>query len=71
MMRKTVATHCLKELRHLLAVEKLATCKRSYGFDQCDARDEQWIHSPLPPTPEQAPVSMWADLNALNSMFMR
>ena len=41
MIRKTVATHRLKELRHLRAVEKLATWRRSYGFDRCDARDEQ------------------------------
>ena len=39
MIRKTVATHCLEELKHLRAVEKLATWRRSYGFDRCDARD--------------------------------
>ena len=41
MIRKTVATHRLKELKHLRAVEKLVTWRRSYGFDRCDARDEQ------------------------------
>ena len=65
MIRKTVATHRLKELKHLRAVEKLATWRRSYGIDRCDARDEQWVHGPLPPTPEQTTASMWVDLNAL------
>ena len=64
MIRKTVATHRLKKLRRLRAVEKLATWRRSYGFDRCDARDEHWVHGPLPPTPEQTTASMWADLNA-------
>ena len=32
--------HRLKELRHLRAVEKLATW-RSNGFDQCDVHDGQ------------------------------
>ena len=65
MSRKTVTTHRLKELRHLRAGEKLATWRRSYGFDRCDVRDGQWVHSPLPPTLEQTTASMWADLNAL------
>ena len=65
MLRKTVATHRLKELRHLRAVEKLAAWRRSNGFDRCDVRDGQWIHSSLPPTPEETTASMWADVNAL------
>ena len=66
MLRKTVATHRLKELRHLRAVEKLATWRRSNGFDRCDVRDGQWVHSPLPSTPEQTTANMWAEWNALN-----
>ena len=31
---KTVATHYLKELIHLQAVEKLATWRRTHGFDR-------------------------------------
>ena len=65
MLWKTVATHRLKELRHLRAVEKLAAWRRNNGLDQCDVCDEQWIHSPLPPTPEQTTASMWAEMNAL------
>ena len=64
MLKKTVATHRLEELRHLRAVEKLATSNRSYGFDRCVARDEQWVHGPLTPTPEQTTASMWAKLKA-------
>ena len=52
MLRKTVATHRLKELRHLCAVEKLATWRRSNGFDQCDVIHGQWIHGPLSPRQE-------------------
>ena len=62
---KAVATHRFRELKHLRAVEKLTTWRRSYGFDRCDARDEQWVHGPLPPTPEQTTANVWAELNAL------
>ena len=41
MLRKSVVTHRLKKLRHLRAVEKLATWRRSYGFDGCDVREDQ------------------------------
>ena len=58
MLRKTVVTHRLKELRHLRAVEKLAAWRRSNGFDRCNVHDGQWIHSPLPSTPEETIVSM-------------
>ena len=64
-LRKTVATHRLKELRHLHALKKLAAWRRSNGFDRCGVHDEQWIHSPIPPTPEKTTASMWADVNAL------
>ena len=63
MIRKTVATHRLKELRHLRAVEKLTTWRRTYGFDRLEDGDDQWVHDPLAPTPEQTTASMWADLN--------
>ena len=64
-MRKTVATHHLKELRHLYAVEKLATWRRTYGFNRLEDGDDCWVHGPLLPTPEQVTASMWSDLNAL------
>ena len=65
MIRKTVATHRLKNLRHLRVVEKLATWRRTYGFDRLEDGDDHWVHGPLPPMPEQTTTSMWADLNAL------
>ena len=59
---RTVATHRLKELRHLHAVENLATWRRTYGFDLLEDGDD-WVHGPLPSTPEQITASMWSDLN--------
>ena len=41
---KTVATHRLKKLRHLHAVEKLATWRRTYGFDRLENGDNHWVH---------------------------
>ena len=65
MIRKTVATHRLKELRYLRAAKKLATWRRIYGFDRLEDGDDQGVHGPLPPTPEQTTASMRSDLNAL------
>ena len=62
---KTVATHRLKELKHLQAVEKLATWRRTYGFDRLADGGDNWVHGPLPPTPEQITASLWADLKEL------
>ena len=49
---KIVAAHRLKELRHLHAVDKLATWRRTYGFDRLADGDDHWVHDPLSPTPE-------------------
>ena len=62
---KTVAAHPLKELKHLQAREKLATLRRTYGFDRIADDNNQWAYCPLPPTPEQFTASLWAELNAL------
>ena len=67
-LRKTVTTHHLKELRHRRAVDKLAAWRSSNGFDRCDVHDKQWVHSPLPPTPEETTASMWGDVNALKKV---
>ena len=64
MIRKTVAAHRLKELRHFHAVNKLAPWRRTNGFDRLEDGDD-WVYGPLPPTPEQITASMWLDLNAL------
>ena len=63
--RKTVATHRLKDMRHLRALEKLATWSRRIGFDRCDVCNERWVHSPLLPTPKQTTAKMWTEVNAL------
>ena len=62
---KTVSAHRLKELKYLRAVEKLATWRRTHGFDRIADGDNQWVNDPLPPTPEQFAASLWSDLNAL------
>ena len=62
---KTVATHRLKELRHLHAVEKLVTWRRTYGFDRLEDGDDNLVQGHLFPTPEQVTASMWSGLNAL------
>ena len=38
---KTVITHRLEKLRHLRSVEKLITCRRTYGFDRLEDDDDQ------------------------------
>ena len=62
---KVVATHRLRELRHLQVVEKLATWRRTYGFDRLANGDDSWVDRNLPPTPEQITASLWADLKEL------
>ena len=67
---KTVATHRLKELRHLHAVENLATWRRAYGFDRIEDGDAHWVHGPLSPTPEQITASMWSHPNAFEDELL-
>ena len=62
---KTVATHRLKELRDLEVVEKLATWRRTCGFDRIADDDNQLASCPLPPTSEKFTASLWSDLNEL------
>ena len=65
MIRNTVTSHRLKKLRHLHAVDKLATWRRTYGFDRLEDGDDYWVYGPLPATPEQITASMWSGLNSL------
>ena len=62
---KTVAAHRLKKLRHPQVVEKLATWRRTRGFDRITDDDKQWASHPLPPTSEQFTASLWSDLNEI------
>ena len=70
MLRTTFATHRLMKLMHLRAVEELVTWRRSNGFDQCDERNEHWVHSPLPPMPEQTTAKKWAEVNVLKKAIL-
>ena len=54
-IRKTVAAHRLKKLRHLHAVQKLVTWGRTYGFDRIEDGDDQWVHGPLPQRQNKSP----------------
>ena len=65
MSRKTVATHASRKRKNLRVVKALAAWWRSNGSDRYDEHHGQWIHSPLPPTPEKTTASMWADVNSL------
>ena len=62
---ETVAAYRLREMKHLQAVEELATWRRAYGYDRITADDDQWASRPLPLTPEQFTQSLWSELNAL------
>ena len=62
---KTVVAHRLKERTHLRTVDKLATWRRTRGFDRLADGDDNWVHGLLPPTPEQITTSLWADLKEL------
>ena len=55
---KTVATHRFDKLRYLRAVEKLATWRRTHGFDRIENGDDQWVYGLLPPTINQITISM-------------
>ena len=55
---KTVSTHRFKQLKHLQAVEMLATWRRTYGFDRLADGNDDWVHGPLPPTPKQVTASL-------------
>ena len=59
---KTVAAHRLKELNHLQAAEKPATCRRTCGFDRIGDDDNDWAHRPFPLAPEQFTANLWSDL---------
>ena len=60
-----VAAYHLKELKHLQAMEKLATWRRTYGYD----RDDSWVHGTRPLAPEEFTASLWEELNALKKVI--
>ena len=58
---ETVAAYRLREMKNLQAVEKLATWRKTCGYD----RDDSWMFGPRPLTPEQFTQSLWSELNTL------
>ena len=64
---ETVAAYRLKKLKHLQAVEKLATWRRACSFDRLAEVDDSWIHGSRPPTPKEFTASLWSDLKELEN----
>ena len=62
---ETVAANRLKKMRHLQAVEKLATWRRACGFDRLAEGDDSWIRGTRPLTPEEFTASLWSDRKEL------
>ena len=62
---KTVAAYRLTEMRHLRAVEKLATWRRTHGYYRIADDDNHWASRPVLLTPEQFTASLWSELNAM------
>ena len=58
---ETVAAYRLKELQHFQAMEKLATWRRTHGYD----RDDSWTHGTRPLSPQEFTASLWSDLQEL------
>ena len=64
-VNETVAAYRLREMKNLQAIKKLATWRRTYGYDRIAADDNQWANRPLSLTPERFTQSLWSELNAL------
>ena len=62
-----VAAHRLQQMKDLLALEKLATWRKTNGFDRVADGQDNWFHGPrsLPPTPEEFAADLWCEVNAL------
>ena len=62
-----VAAHRIQKIKDLLALEKLATWRRTNGFDRVADGEDNWFNGPcsLPPTPEEYVADLWAELNTL------
>ena len=58
---ETVAAYRLKELHYFQAREKLATRRRTHGYD-CD---DSWMLGTLRLSPQEFTASLWSELNAL------
>ena len=58
---ETVAAYRLKGVKHFQAMEKMATWRRTYGYD----RDDSWMYAPRPLAPEELTDSLWGEVNTL------
>ena len=68
-LTETVDAHRLRNMRDLLAFEKLATRRRMDGFDRVADGEENWFHGhrSLPLTPEEFAASLRSDLQELKN----
>ena len=66
---ETVDAHGLKQMRDLLAFEKLATWRRMNGFDRVADGEESWFHChrSLPLTPKEYAASLRPALQELKN----
>ena len=66
-VNETVAAHRLQQMKDLLALEKLATCRRINGFDRVVDGEDNWFHGhrSLPLTPREFTESLWSEVNTL------
>ena len=64
---ETVNAHRLKNMKELLAYEKLSTWRRMNGFDRVVEGEKNWFHGhrSLSPTPEEYTDSLRFELQKL------
>ena len=62
-----VAAHRLQQMKDLLSFEKLATWRRTNGFDRVADGKDNWLYGPrsLPLTPGEYAADLWSQVNAL------
>ena len=58
---ETVSAYRLREMKYFQARGQLATWRRTHGYD----RDDSWMHSTFPLSPQEFTASLWSELNAL------
>ena len=58
---ETVAAYRLQKMKHFQAMQKLATWRRTYGYD----RDDSWMYGTRPLASEVFTASLWEEVNAL------
>ena len=66
-VNETVAVHRLLQMKDPQALEKLATWRRTNGFDRVVDGEDNWFHGPrsFSPTPEELAARLWSEVKAL------